>query len=117
MDSGQQRIIRREEEDDESMLFLLPALHFLDGTNRRQKKPRHISSHTGKELMQEILHGHEKDYRVSFRMEPNIFGESFPRANKFQRQWFPLYYDLEKLYNGKNSIGTLGFYLSATTKR
>jgi hypothetical protein len=73
MGSRRDRIIRRDEEDDELMLFLLPALHLLGTSNGRKKKPRHISSRTGKQLMQETLDGHEKDCRVAFRMEPNIF--------------------------------------------
>jgi hypothetical protein len=38
-----------------------------------EKNPRHISSCTGKQLMQETLDGHEKDCCVAFRMESNIF--------------------------------------------
>jgi hypothetical protein len=30
--------------------------------------------------------------------------QSYPRASKFQRQAFPLYDDLEKLYGGKLSF-------------
>jgi hypothetical protein len=71
MGSRHDRIIRRDEEDDKLLLLLLPALHLLGTSNGRKKKPRHISS--GKQLMQEILDGHEKDCRVAFRMEPNIF--------------------------------------------
>jgi hypothetical protein len=67
------RIIRRDEEDDKLMLFLLLALHLLGTSNGRKKKPRHISSRTGKQLMQELLDGHKKDCHVAFRMQPNIF--------------------------------------------
>jgi hypothetical protein len=73
MGSRQDHIIRRDEEGNELMLFLLPALHLLDTSNGRKKKPRHISSPTRKQLMQEILDEHEKDCRVAFCMEPNIF--------------------------------------------
>jgi hypothetical protein len=73
MDSRWDRIIRSDEDDDKLMLFLLPTLHLLGTSNGRKKKPRYISSRTGKQLMQEILDGHEKDCRVAFRMEPNIF--------------------------------------------
>lgn len=69
---------RREEDDDELMLFLLPSLHRLSGNssnNRRPKRPRHTSIRTGKQLIRELLHGHEKGCCVAFRMEPNIFRE------------------------------------------
>jgi hypothetical protein len=36
--------------------------------------------------------------------------QSYPKASKFQRQAFPLYDDLEKLYGGKLSL--LKFLLS-----
>jgi hypothetical protein len=38
-----------------------------------RKKSSHISSRIGKQLMPEILDGHEKYCRVALHMEPNIF--------------------------------------------
>jgi hypothetical protein len=80
-------IIRRDEEDDELMFFLLPTLHLLGTSNGRKKKPRHISRRTGKQLMQKILDGHEKDCHVAFCMEPNIFRDiaSYLREENFLR--------------------------------
>ena len=64
---------KRVEEDDEIFFFLLPALHLLGSTRGTQKRPRHTSRLSGKERLEEILNGHEKDCCVAFRMEPNIF--------------------------------------------
>ncbi|TVU21934.1 hypothetical protein EJB05_31605, partial [Eragrostis curvula] len=56
------------------MLLLLPSLYLLSSSSRRrEKRPRHTSSHTGRVLMEETLNGHEKDCCVAFRMEPAVF--------------------------------------------
>jgi len=64
---------KRAEEDDELFLIILPALYELGSTRGTPKRARHTSRLSGKERLEEILNGHEKDCCVAFRMEPTIF--------------------------------------------
>jgi hypothetical protein len=54
------------------MLFLFPALYLISNRGR-EKRARHASILSGKERLNEILEGHEKNCLVAFRMEPSIF--------------------------------------------
>jgi hypothetical protein len=64
---------RRGEEDDDLMLLILPFLHLLGYLGRCKRKLRHTSALTREEKVRELLEGHIKNCRTSFKMEPYIF--------------------------------------------
>ena len=71
--SNRDHIRRKEEDDDDLFLLILPSLYLLGYLVHSKKKLRHTSAMTGKEKVRELLEGHIKNCRVSFRMEPYIF--------------------------------------------
>jgi hypothetical protein len=71
--SNRDHLRRREDDDDDLFLLILPSLHLLGYLGRNKKKLRHTSVLTREEKVPELLEGHIKNYRVSFRMEPFIF--------------------------------------------
>jgi hypothetical protein len=79
---------RREEEDDDMMLFLFSALSLLGSSSGGEKKHRHAFDESGEEKSRFAgcykVMGHEKNYRVNFRMESKIFKAlvNYLRRNK-----------------------------------
>jgi hypothetical protein len=75
---------RREEEDDDMMLFLFPALSLLSSSSKGEKKQRHAFDESGEVKVHRLLQGHEKNHRVNFWMELQIFKSlvNYLRRNK-----------------------------------
>jgi hypothetical protein len=73
MDMSNRDHLRRREDDDDLFLLILPSLHLLGYLGCSKKKLRHTSALTRKEKVRELLEGHIKNYRVSFRMLSYIF--------------------------------------------